>query len=270
MSTCCGARPTPSTDLDFKYLGCPCDTWAHMKDQFIYLKDERAGVIPCKPDQFRLQWSHVDAMTYLMIVTDKLTGEVIEYSVPKEFTFESPDEAFARDYREKEIRHNRGIVRAIDDTLEAFEELNPQTPYKLSYGPKGYYIHRPIQKDLGVICWKVEYGVDIHEIPVPWEDWHDKYPEFSIEIPDIAPKIAGVLVLLIKRMRKAGVHFERVDYRTIDDLKTIEIIGASYRNNMSRNTVKIVYQEMDLTKQALSAYHEFYTDKGPQNGYYNC
>lgn len=268
--TCCGKRPTPSTDLDFSYLGCPCDTWAHMKDQFIYLKDERAGVIPCKPDQFRLQWSHVDAMTYLMIVTDKLTGEVIEYSVSKEFTKESPEEAFARDYREKEVRHNRGIKRAIDDTLEAFEEMHPSINYKLSYHHKGYYIHQPIRRDLGVICWKVEYGVASNIELLPQYEWDLVYSDQPVVLPPIAYPISQALVLLIKRMRKVGINFQLVDYKQFEDMNTIEITGVSYRNNATHNTIKIVYQEMDLTKPTLNAYHEFYTDKGPQNGYYNC
>lgn len=267
---CCGKKTPPENLIDFTGLGCPCDTWAHMKDQFIYLRDERAGVIPCKPDQFKVQWSGIDAMTYLIAVTDLLTGELCEYSVSKEFTHESPEQAFERDYREKELRHNRGIRRAVDDTLEAFEELHPLIRYKLSEDHKGFTIHRPIQRELGIIVWKVEYGVKINERPISLEEWYETYPEFPIEIPDIMPEIAQALILLMKRMRKIGVKFERVDYRNIEDFKAIEIIGAAYRNDLTVSTVKIVYQEMDLTKQALNAYHEYYTDKGPQNGIYNC
>lgn len=267
---CCGKRTPPENLIDFTGLGCPCDTWAHMKDQFTYLKDERAGVIPCKPDQFKVQWSGIDAMTYLFVVTDLLTGELCEYSVSKEYTHEGPEQAFERDYREKELRHNRGIKRAVDDTLEAFEELHPEVLYKLSEDHKGFKIHRPIRRDLGVVVWKVDYGVEMNIVPVPWDEWWELYPDNPITIPDILPEIAQALILLIKRMRKVGVKFDRVDFNVIEDLKTIEIIGAAYRNNMSRSTVKIVYQEMDLTKQALNAYYEYYTDKGPQNGIYNC
>lgn len=262
--SCCGKRPPPDTSLDFTHLGCPCSTWAHMKDQFQYLKDERAGVVPCKPEQFAVQWSGIDAMTYLFIVTDKLTGELCEYSVTKEFTQESPLQAFERDYREKELRHNRGVKRAIDDQLEAFEELNPVVNYKLAYNHKGYFIHKPIRQDLGVVLFKVEYGVVTKAIPPVI------IPEIDVQLPDLAPEIASALLLLVKRFKKIGVRFERVDYKTFEDLKTIEIVGSSYRNNITDSTVKIVYQEMDLTKPVLGAYHEYYTDKGPQDGYYNC
>lgn len=266
---CCGKRTPPENLIDFTGLGCSCDTWAHMKDQFGFLKDERAGVIPCKPEQFKVQWSGIDAMTYLFAVTDLLTGELCEYSVVKEYTHESPEDAFERDYRQKELRYNRGIRRAVDDTLEAFEELHPEIMYKLSETYNGFYVHRPIRHNLGVIVWKVVYGVEAHVIPVPWDD-QEHYPENDIQIPDVLPSIAQALELLMKRMRKIGVKFERVDFKNIEDFKTIEVIGASYRNNMSKNTIKIVYQEMDLTKQALNAYHEFYTDKGPQDGIRNC
>lgn len=267
---CCGKRLPPDNTLDFTWLGCPCDTWAHMKDQFQFLKDERAGVIPCKPDQFKLQWSGIDAMTYLMAVTDNLTGELCEYSVSKEFTHESPMEAFARDYRQKELRYNRGIRRAVDDTLEAFEELNPTIRYKLSEDQNGFYIHRPIKRDLGVIVWKTTYGVRLHEQRIDWSDWVVTYPDNEIVIPDIMPEIAQALVLLIKRMRKAGIKFERIITEQISDFKTITVEGVAYRDPATLSTVKIVYQEMDLDKHALNAYHEYYTDKGPQNGIYNC
>lgn len=267
---CCGKRTPPSNILDFTHLGCPCDTWAHLKDQFIYLKDERAGVIPCKTDQFTVKWTGIDAMTYLMVVTDNLTGETCEYSVTREHTFESPMQAFERDWREKEIRYNRGIKRAVDDTLEAFEELNPNVPYKLSYDRKGYKIHRPIKPDLGIVLWKIDYGIEANIIPVPLVDWHIFYPDNEITLPDVAPEIGALLVLLIKRMRKAGVSFSHVDYKVIGDYKSIEIVGASYRDANSRNTIKIVYQEMDLDNHELRTYHEYYTDKGPQNGFYNC
>lgn len=267
---CCGKRLPPDNILDFAWLGCPCDTWAHMKDQFQYLKDERAGVIPCKPGQFTVQWSTIDVMTLLIAVTDNLTGEVCEYSVVREYTFESPEQAFVRDYREKEIRHNRGIKRAVDDTLEAFEELNPTIKYKLSEENKGFYIHRPIRKDLGVVAWKTIYGVGRHDRPFEYTEWWDFVPDSVIELPPVTPEIGAALMLLIKRMRKVGVKFEGVTYKTVDDLNIIEVTGLAYRDQFTFSTIKIVYQEMDLTREALNAYHEYYTPKGPQDGYYNC
>lgn len=268
--TCCGVRTPPENLIDFKWLGCPCDTWAHMKDQFQFLKDERAKVIPCKPDQFKVQWSGIDAMTYLIAVTDNLTGELCEYSVSKEFTFESPEAAFARDYRQKDLRYNRGVRRAVDDTLEAFEELHPEVRYKLSENHKGFTIHRPIERELGVIVWKTQYGVKSFDTLLSKEEWQVIYPDNEITIPDILPEIAHALTLLMKRLRKIDVQFEKVEVLKDGDLRTIRIHGGAYRNNATMSTVNIVYQEMDLSKHTLSAYHEYYTDKGPQDGYYNC
>ncbi|ARV76666.1 virion structural protein [Pseudomonas phage Phabio] len=268
--TCCGKRLPPDNTLDFTWLGCPCDTWAHLKDQFIFLADERAGVIPCKPDQFKVQWTGIDAMTYMIAVTDNLTGELCEYSVSKEYSHESPMDAFARDYRQKELRYNRGIRRAVDDTLEAFEDLHPDIRYKLSEDHKGFKIHRPIQRELGVVVWKIDYGVRSHIMPISNEEWQQETPDNVIEIPDILPEIAQALVVLLKRMRKIGIKFEDIVTETLGDFRKITINGVAYRNNVSTSTIKIVYQEMDLDKQTLNAYHEYYTDKGPQNGIYNC
>lgn len=268
--TCCGKRTPPENLIDFKKLGCPCDTWAHMKDQFIYLKDERAGVVPCKPDQFKVQWAIINPMTYLYAVTDLLTGELCEYSVVKEYPHEGPEAAFERDYRVKELRHNRGVRRAIDDTLEAFEELYPTLHYKLSEDKAGFKIHHSIRRNLGVISWKIDYGYHRHHKPMNLLEWVLFYPDHPIDIPNVLPEVGSALQLLIKRMRKTGVHFEKIETVKVHDLDLIEITGGAYLNSTTMATVKITYQEMDINKPTLNAYYEYYTEKGPQDGIYNC
>lgn len=270
--TCCGVREIPDTDIPFDHLGCPCDTWAHLKDMFVYLKDERAGVVPCKPEQFKVQWTFIDATTYMFVVSDNLTGETIEYSVVKEFTKESPEQAFERDWRQRELVYNRGVIRALDDLLEAMEETNPTTVYKLQRTPmKQYVIHKPIQSDLGVVVFKVDYSVETRlGDPITKEEWKALVIDQAITLPAVVDKIAYGTDVLLKRLRKIGVRFTGIVSEELEDLSRFTITGVGYRDNTTNTVVRISYQEMDLSNPTLNAYHEYFTTKGPQNGYYNC
>lgn len=270
--SCCNHRGTPDSNIDFEHMGCPCDTWAHLKDMFVYLKDERAGVIPCKPEEFTVQWSTIDAMTYMFVVSDKITGETIEYSVSKEFTKESPEQAFERDWRFRELVYNRGVNRAMEDLLEAMEETNPRTRYKLSRVPmKQYVIHKPIKDDLGVIVFKVDYEAEWRDMPhMSKDEWEKVYHNVPVPLPDIVSKVAYGTEVLLKRFRKIGVRFTRIVCEELEDLSRFTIEGVAYRDHSTNTVVRISYQEMDLDNPILRAYHEYFTTKGPQNGYYNC
>lgn len=270
--SCCGTRTTPDSNIPFDHMGCPCDTWAHLKDMFVYLKDERAGVIPCKPDEFTVQWTFIDAVTYMFAVTDKLTGETIEYSVVKEFTKESPEQAFERDWRYRELMYNRGVVRAMDDLLEAMEETNSHIRYKLERQPmKSYVIHKPIDADLGVIVFKVDYAAVMRNGQYhDYNEWKRLYQDHPIELPDIVSKVAYGTDVLLKRFRKAGVRFQGIECEHVANMKRFSIVGLAYRDHMSNTEIRISYQEMDLNDPTLKMYHEYFTKKGPQNGYYNC
>lgn len=272
--SCCTPREKPDSNIPFEQMGCPCDTWAHLKDMFVYLKDERAGVVPCEPTQFTVQWSFIDPMTYMYSVTDKLTGEVIEYSVAKDFTKESPEQAFERDWRTRELMYNRGIVCALNDLLEAMEDLQPCTvKYKLERKvPDGYIIHKPIERDLGVIVFKLEYEVaDLTVRLRDQDDFNLLYPDNPIVFPQqLIGEIAYGTNTLVRRFRKIGVRWDGIVCEKIKDFDKFTILGYSYRDNDTVNVIKITYQDMDLTDPELRAYHEYYTNRGPQNGYYHC
>lgn len=270
--SCCTVRERPDSDISFQHLGCPCDTWAHLKDMFVYLKDERAGVIPCKPDEFTVQWTPLDAITYMYAVTDKLTGEVIEYSVVKEFPKESPERAFERDWRFRELVYNRGVIRAVEDLLEAMEETVPHERFKLERVPmKSYVIHKPIQEDLGVIVFNIEYDVERRDVrPFDKTVWNQVYQDSIIELPNVTDKVAYGTEVLMKRLRKIGVRFQGIEFEHIHDMKRFTIIGLAYRDEYTNTVIRIRYQEMDLNDPTLRVYHEYYTKKGPQNGYYIC
>lgn len=270
--SCCSPREKPDSNIPFEQMGCPCDTWAHLKDMFVYLKDERAGVVPCEPKQFEVQWSFIDAMTYMFSVTDKLTGEVVEYSVSKEFTKESALEAFERDWRQRELMYNRGVICALNDLLEAMEDTNRDVRYKLERKPmESYIIHKPIRYDLGVIVFKVEYKVV--EIPerMDKESFKLLFPDNQIIFPeDLISDIAYGSNVLVRRLRKIGVRWDSIVSERVKDFHRFTVRGAAYRDPQSITTVKISYQDMDLTNPELNTYHEYYTTKGPQNGYYHC
>lgn len=270
--SCCTPREKPDSNVPFEQMGCPCDTWAHLKDMFVYLKDQRAGVVPCKPQQFIVQWSFIDVMTYMYSITDKLTGEVIEYSVEKDFTKESPLEAFERDWSERELVYNRGVISGLNDLLEAMEDLNPEIRYKVERpSSKRYIIHKPLEHDLGVIVFKIEYGIRLLDELVTQEGFKDVFTDTTIVFPsELINEITYSTNVLLRRFRKIGVSWLDMENEKVKDFNRFTIDGVSYRNDWSVNTIKISYQDMDLTDPTLRLYHEYYTNKGPQNGYYHC
>lgn len=271
--SCCTPREKPDSTIPFEQMGCPCDTWAHLKDMFVYLKDERAGVVPCVPTQFTVQWSFIDAMTYMYSVTDVLTGEVIEYSVAKDYVRETALDAFERDWRTRELMYNRGVVCALNDLLEAMEDLNPAIHYKLERKvDEGYIIHKPIERELGVVVFKVEYHVVHLNEPVKDKlEFQLRYPDNKIEFPqELISDIAYGTNVLVRRFRKIGVRFEGIVCERVKDFERFTVIGFSYRDHDTANVIKISYQDMDLNDPTLRTYHEYYTKQGPQNGYYHC
>lgn len=271
--SCCTPRDKPDSTIPFEQMGCPCDTWAHLKDMFVYLKDERAGVVPCVPTQFTVQWSFIDAMTYMYSVTDVLTGEVIEYSVAKDYVRETALDAFERDWRTRELMYNRGVVCALNDLLEAMEDLNPAVRYKLERNvDEGYIIHKPIDRELGVVVFKVEYHVVHLNEPIKDElEFQLRYPDNKIEFPqELISDVAYGTNVLVRRFRKIGVRFEGIVSERVKDFERFTVIGFSYRDHDTVNVIKISYQDMDLNDPTLRTYHEYYTKQGPQNGYYHC
>jgi hypothetical protein len=270
--SCCSPREKPDSNIPFTQMGCPCDTWAHLKDMFVYLKDERAGVVPCVPSQFTVQWSTIDPMTYMYSVTDTLTNDLVQYSVTKEYLRETPLEAFERDWRTREVFYNRGTVSAIGDLLETMEDTYPLVRFKLErQQPERYIIHKPIAPDLGVIVFKVEYDVALVPKHADRDFWKTIYPDEPIDLPvDLLPEIAYNTNLLVKRFRKIGVRFSHVVNEKIKDFNRFTIFGASYRDHESVNIIRISYQDLDLTDPELNLYHEYYTTKGKQNGFYHC
>lgn len=251
--SCCAERPLPDTNIDIDHMGSHCSVWAHMKDMFDYLAEERAGAVPCDSERYSVQFSFVDAMTFLFVLTDNLLGKTIEYTVRKEFTKESAQEAFERDYRERELRHNRGVVRALEDVLEAFTDANPSAGYKLSRHEDGYRISRPIQPNLGVIAFKIDHSVEITGVPITFD-------QFNGSFPDLPNDLGRAMEVLIKRFMKLGVVFEDVVIEeTIEKYRKVYLTGHSFRTTFTHNVVKISLQEIAMTDSGLSAYHEYFT-----------
>lgn len=251
--SCCAKREIPDTSIDIDGLGTNCDVWAHLKDMFDYLKEERVGAVPCDTKRYSVQHSLVDAMTYLFIITDHLTGETLEYTVVKEFTKEGPQEAFERDYRERELRYNRSIVRALEDHLEALQEVHPDDGYTLRRNKDGYRIFRPIKQDLGVVVFRVDYEVEDGPVVMP-------RITSTTEFPDVPGELGRSIELLIKRFGKLGVVFEEavVDEK-INDYREVSLTGRTFRSPWNHMKITISYQEIALDDDKLRRYHEYYT-----------
>ncbi|AEH03446.1 virion structural protein [Pseudomonas phage PhiPA3] len=249
---CCKDRPAPDTNVPFDQMGSSCGVYAHLHDMFVYFKDERAGAIPCDTSRYAVEWIGIDASTYGYIVTDKLTGETLEYQVVKEFTKEGPQEAFERDWRDRELRYNRGINRALEDHLEALQDNSPDKDYKLVRDSEGYKIIRALDDKLGVVLFRVDYRHELLDGPVPL---FTEIPEF----PEIPGEVGRSFDRLVKRFNKLGVFFDPPVIEEVKDYHKVSMSGKAYRNSTTKNIVTITYQELLMSDDDLRRYHAYYS-----------
>lgn len=249
-------KPAPNTTIDLTGLGDPCDIYKNMLNKIEALRRLRSQWPLCDITRFDVQFQLADAMSYYFTIFDKANGERYEWTVRKEYTKESAEHAFERDYRESALRYNSSLRRALDDHLEALQEDFPDAFYKLQETATGYRVWRPISGRLGVVPMELSFvgtpGVlpdDIVNDPLIWD-----------YLGNIPGEAGRSLCRAVHRMIKAGTVFDKVERTVVKDYRNIILHGKAYRNEQTHTAVTLVIQEIAMQDIDLNQYHEYFTE----------
>jgi len=248
-------KPAPNTTIDLSVFGNPCDIYQNMLNRIDALRRLRSQWPRCDIGRFDVQFQLSDAMTYYFTIFDKANGERYEWSVRKEYTKESAEHAFERDYNESSLRYNAGVRRALDDHLEALEEEYPNAHYRLEETDNGYRVWRPIVGDVGVVPFQLDF------IGYPGAGIFPGEPRTDIwdYIGNIPGEAGRAVARLVRRLIKLGVVFDHVERNIVKDYRAIVLEGYAYRNSDTHTKVKLTLQEVALLDRELDQYHEIFT-----------
>ncbi|QBJ02549.1 virion structural protein [Pseudomonas phage Psa21] len=249
-------KPAPNTTIDLSVYGNPCDIYQNMLNRIDALRRLKDQWPRCDFSRFDVQFQLSDAMTYMFVITDKANGEMYQWSVEKEFTKESAQHAFERDYNESALRYNSGVRRALDDHLEALQEDYAALLYRAEETDTGYRVWRPIVGPVGLVPFQLEFiglpGVAV--LPgVPREDIWDY-------IGNIPGEAGRAVARLVKRLIKLGVVFDSVERTVIKDYRSIVLEGYAWRNESTHTKVRMTMQEIAMLDKDLEQYHKLYTE----------
>lgn len=249
-------KPAPNTTIDLGVFGDPCNIYQNMLNRIDALRRLRSKWPRCDISRFDVQFQLADAMTYYFTIMDKANGERYEWSVRKEYTKESAEHAFERDYNESALRYNAGVRRALDDHLEALEEEYPTAHYRLEETGTGYRVWRPIVQTVGVVPFQLDFlGMpgDGVALGPPRDDIWDY-------LGNIPGEAGRAVARLVKRLINLGVTFHHIERVVIKDYRSIVLEGYAYRNSTTYTKVRLVLQEVALSDTELDQYHEIFTE----------
>lgn len=249
-------KPAPLTTIDLSGLGDPCDIYKNMLNKIDALRRLQSQWAQCDITRFDVQFQLADAMTYYFTIFDKANGERYEWSVKKEYTKESPEHAFERDYRESALRYSAGLARALDDHLEALQEDYPAMFYRKEETATGYRVWRPIFGKLGIVPMELSFvgmpgvmPIDTFNSELIWE-----------YLGNIPGEAGRAVCRAVRRMIKQGVVFDKVDRVIVGDYRNITLIGKGYRNEQTHTEVRLVLQEINMKDLDLNQYHQYFTE----------
>lgn len=249
-------KPAPITTIDLSVYGDPCDIYQNMLNRIDALRRLQNQWPRCDIGRFDVQFQLSDAMTYYFTILDKANGERYEWSVQKEYTKESPEHAFERDYNESALRYNSGVRRALDDHLEALQDQSPGAFYRMDETTTGYRVFRPIMGNLGVVPFELSFTGIPGELP----EGGVTHPEIWDYIGNIPGEAGRAIARMATRMIKQGVVFDKVDRVIVKDYRSIVLQGYSYRNAETHIAVKMTLQEIAAPDDDLVKYHEYFTE----------
>lgn len=249
-------KPAPDTTIDISVFGDPCSIYQNMLNRIDALRRLQAKWPRCDISRFNVQFQLIDAMTYMFTIEDKANGETYEWSVRKEWTKEPPELAFERDYNESALRYNKGVVSALDDYLEAIDELNPERLYRQEETAKGYRVWRPIMGGLGLTPFEVSFTGIQGIVPLG----RALLPDIDDFFGNIPGEPGRAIKRLIKRLTLLGVVFDQPQREIVKDYRRLVLTGKAYRTATTQTEVRIVLQEIALADDELYQYHQYFTE----------
>lgn len=255
----CTVKPIVDTKIDLSQYPSVCDVGKQLKDrQRLQALCKTCNAV-CTVDDYTVQWTGVDAMTYMFVLTEKATGQTWEWSVKKDFPKEGPQAAFERDYSEATLRHGPGIVRALEDFLEALQVLNPAAGYKMECTETGYRFFRPLEGELAL----VPFQLDILTDPTPFPETSVIHPELWDVIGSIEGEAGRSIARLVTRYLRLGVVFDSVEHNRDCKYHESVITGWRKRSDSTKHLVRITNRYVDLADPTLAHYYRYYNKGGP-------
>lgn len=249
-------KPTPDTSIDISVFGDPCGIYQNMLNRIDALRRLQSRWPRCDITRFDVQFQLINAMTYMFVITDQANGERYEWSVAKEFTKESPQSAFERDYNESALRYNSGVRRAIDDYLEGLQEQEPGAFYRLNETDTGHRVWRPIIGGLGLVPFELLFVGK----PTAFDPNAVQHPDLWEYLGNIPGEPGRSIARMVKRLIKLGVVFDLVTREIVKDYRKIVLVGQAYRTNNTHTEVQLVLQEIAMSDENLITYHQYFTE----------
>lgn len=249
-------KPAPDTTIDLSVFGDPCDIYQNMLNRIEALRRLQSQWPLCDITRFDVQFQLVNANAYMFTIFDKANSERYEWTVEKEYTKESPEHAFERDYNDSMVRYNAGALRALDDYLEAIQENDPSAYYRKEETTSGHRVWRPIRGGLGL----VPFEFSVKAVNGPAIQPRVLHPEIWEYIGNIPGEAGRSIARMVKRLIKRGVVFDKAERTIVKDYRKVTLSGTVFRNAQTHNVVTITMQEIALSDGDLFQYHQYFTE----------
>lgn len=255
MAGWCTIKPVIDTAIDLSKYPDVCTVGKQLTERERLQALCKMCGTECAVDDYSVQWSFINASTFGFVLTEKATGKIISWSVMKDFPKETAQAAFERDFSEATLRYNKGVLRAVEDFLEAVRDLNPTANYKLECTDNGYRIYRPLSSAIGVVPFEMAVTKVM-----------GKVPEESVIHPDLWNVVGSIegeagrsIARLVTRYMKIGVVFDKIEYFKDGDYRRTNIVGYRKRDDNSLHIVTLTNRHIDLTDPSVLTYHDYYT-----------
>lgn len=247
--TCCNAPEPINTQVELPD-GDVCLNNEQFKDMFTYFKDAKLDACLCDPKRYTVNFNFVDVNTYSFVVTDQLTGESIEYSVPKYDPKEKPQTAFNRDWVSRELLHNRDIVSDLRDIRVSLSTATQRAELKSI--PKGYTINKPLgdSQSLSQFVYRMK--------EIPFVNPTLKTLQELLESDLAGVVLSPVYFNFLLRLQDMGVGFTTAEYLIDPSLNRVSIQAVKAINEYTTLGIEVILVDLEDTNGSLNEILEYY------------
>lgn len=247
-------KPKVDTSIDTRGLGGACEVYNALRNKKLAIQARRIQGPACDPLRFSVQHQLTDSTTFMFVLTDNETGEDVAWSVKKLYIKETAEHAFQRDYVESALRYNSGVVRALEDHVEAFQVQYPGFGYLLESTESGYHITRPLTGSIAV----VPFRMDILNIVGAQPYGRTTNPLIWDTVGGIAGEAGRSLARLLVRYIALGVVWDVEHIESAPGYTRTMLLGSAACNAESHIQFVIQLRDHQATDPQLANAHTYY------------